>query len=553
MKKILALILSAVCIVSNLCVPVSAANNTVDDMVVEKEFNTKYAKYKAKVTFNYDEKTKKYLYKNGNYKIYSMELKNVPYMNQWSAQNFNGGLYKGTGDPTKSSSYTHKEWLRDSLYYDRITNQPGVGNACGCFVWGMAASFENGKIIAPCNYRGRAEWKENAFKFNCAARNGFDFPTQHGRDNPEIVINDLKEKGQPAVICVTHTKCPFTDNGHIILVTGIDENGNVQIKNPNDFAAADRDCSWANIGGKRHTSYINGYENSRTFKWSNIKKFVQWGYSIDGPASKAIRDEVDKWAKSFKYYEIKAEVYELDRTPFDGKIKVINPCKTHSWGAWKITRKATCTHKGEKKRVCSKCNDVEIKEIPLAHSYKTINNLIKCSKCNDVLFNPAAKPLQTELHQKNKYAFNNAQITTIAKLMVVNYKHNRDLMEASLSAALNCAESKGIKDTKKIANYLYNCFGGSNYIKKYNNSKDGVTNKDYLIVKYCITKGFRVFPSSIVAFDWKKDISYIKLVKVNGKTYKVAKNKYGAQYVIYKTVKDIHYGYNVPQAVKKAL
>jgi hypothetical protein len=47
---------------------------------------------------------------------------------------------------------------------------------------------------------------------------------------------------------------------------------------------------------------------------------------------------------------------------------------THKWGKWKVTKKATCTAKGEKKRTCSECKQEETAEIaidPQNHTGKT--------------------------------------------------------------------------------------------------------------------------------------------------------------------------------------
>ena len=41
----------------------------------------------------------------------------------------------------------------------------------------------------------------------------------------------------------------------------------------------------------------------------------------------------------------------------------------------------------------------------------------------------------------------------------------------------------------------------------------------------------------------KYDLLYTKSVKIGGKAYKVATNRYGAKYVVYRTIDDIVYGY----------
>lgn len=52
----------------------------------------------------------------------------------------------------------------------------------------------------------------------------------------------------------------------------------------------------------------------------------------------------------------------------------------HEYGEWKIETQATCTEKGLKTRVCSKCNDVESEVIPAEHK-----GTLYCSVCNKTL------------------------------------------------------------------------------------------------------------------------------------------------------------------------
>lgn len=52
----------------------------------------------------------------------------------------------------------------------------------------------------------------------------------------------------------------------------------------------------------------------------------------------------------------------------------------HEYGEWKIETQATCTEKGLKTRVCSKCNDVESEVIPAGHK-----GTLYCSACNKTL------------------------------------------------------------------------------------------------------------------------------------------------------------------------
>ncbi len=56
----------------------------------------------------------------------------------------------------------------------------------------------------------------------------------------------------------------------------------------------------------------------------------------------------------------------------------------HDWGAWEVTKSATCTDAGEEKRICSKCEEFELRGIEkLAHDYNpaTCTEAKKCKEC----------------------------------------------------------------------------------------------------------------------------------------------------------------------------
>ena len=228
-------------------------------------------------------------------------------------------------------------------------------------------------------------------------------------------------------------------------------------------------------------------------------------------------------------------------------------CITHKWGKWKVTKKATCKNQGRKVRVCSVCGKKETMVIPIAHTYVRKGNKILCTKCGNQLFNPAGGKLKTKLYKKKAYKLTDAQITALTKLFVLNFGHDRDSLEAGISATLNYVEkvykgtsaSKLLNNTKKVLGFYADDWRSTKHMK--------ISNMEYLITKYVITKGYRVFPAKVNDFDWKGDLSYTKTVKVSGKTYKVATNSLGAKYVIYRTIDDVVYGYPVPAAVSKAL
>ena len=229
-------------------------------------------------------------------------------------------------------------------------------------------------------------------------------------------------------------------------------------------------------------------------------------------------------------------------------------CITHKWGKWKVTKKATCKNQGRKVRVCSVCGKRETKVIPIAHTYVRKGNKILCTKCGNHLFNPAGGKLKTKLYKKKAYKLTDAQITALTKLFVMNFGHDRDNLEAGISATLNYVEkvykgtsaSKLLNNTKKILGFATDDW-------RLPESDMKISNMEYLITKYVVTKGYRVFPAKVNDFDWKGNLLYTKTVKVSGKTYKVATNSLGAKYVIYRTIDDVVYGYPVPAAVSKAL
>lgn len=51
---------------------------------------------------------------------------------------------------------------------------------------------------------------------------------------------------------------------------------------------------------------------------------------------------------------------------------------SHTYGNWTVSKKATCEETGEKTRTCTKCGDVQKKEIPaMGHNY--VNGI--CTVC----------------------------------------------------------------------------------------------------------------------------------------------------------------------------
>ncbi len=67
----------------------------------------------------------------------------------------------------------------------------------------------------------------------------------------------------------------------------------------------------------------------------------------------------------------------------------------HTWNEWEITREATCTDSGERKRVCAVCGDGETEPIP-ATGHKDENADGVCDVChNDVSFIGSFEDMQT--------------------------------------------------------------------------------------------------------------------------------------------------------------
>lgn len=57
----------------------------------------------------------------------------------------------------------------------------------------------------------------------------------------------------------------------------------------------------------------------------------------------------------------------------DGCGKDMQDVCEHVWGAWTVTKNATCTEPGAEARICTKCGKIEIKVIlPKGHDYETV-------------------------------------------------------------------------------------------------------------------------------------------------------------------------------------
>ena len=281
MKKISAIILALVCTISSIAAfPVSAKAGT-KSITSEVEFTAHYADFKAKTTFKYDAKSNKMVCNKGQYGITSITLKNIPYMNNVG---YNGGLYKGSGSPLKSSSYTHKEWLNDNLY------KLGIGGSAQEFQLAMAASYVLGKTISPATIK---------LPINFGNNTKHEYTINYINQNyPDRILGNLK-MGRPVLVCVSDrgNNCPFTDGSSMILLYGVDKKNNCKILNSNDYFYLDKNYKFKDGTSRRQTSCIKGYSDKLTWPWATIKKYYQWAAYVEGPTSQKIRAELDKWVE----------------------------------------------------------------------------------------------------------------------------------------------------------------------------------------------------------------------------------------------------------------
>lgn len=57
------------------------------------------------------------------------------------------------------------------------------------------------------------------------------------------------------------------------------------------------------------------------------------------------------------------------------------PATDHSWGAWKVTKKPTCTEEGEETRTCTSCGETETQAVEAAHDLEDVTELVWAPMC----------------------------------------------------------------------------------------------------------------------------------------------------------------------------
>ena len=106
-----------------------------------------------------------------------------------------------------------------------------------------------------------------------------------------------------------------------------------------------------------------------TFKivWTQTAKSGKLSY----PVYKKCTSKKDKriWGK-YKVLKKSKSVKKGKTYTFKLTLPYTVVCKKHKYGAWKVTKKATCADGGEKQRKCKKCSHVDMKYTDtLAHKY----------------------------------------------------------------------------------------------------------------------------------------------------------------------------------------
>lgn len=133
------------------------------------------------------------------------------------------------------------------------------------------------------------------------------------------------------------------------------------------------------------------------------------------------------------------------------------------------------------------------------------------------------------MYKKKAYKLNSNQITAFSKFAVYCFGKDRDMMEAGLSTMLNLAESEKISASTLYYHIVYEPWKlrGTYYpsgLKIQYNPQNKISDNQYLVTKYVISEGFRVFPRKVTWFAKENDVKIVK-VQVNGKSYKVAKSQ----------------------------
>ena len=225
-------------------------------------------------------------------------------------------------------------------------------------------------------------------------------------------------------------------------------------------------------------------------------------------------------------------------------------CSNHKWGNWIITKKPSNNKDGMKYRKCKKCGKKETSKI---HLYTRKGNVISCH-CGDVLFN-TNQLLKTKLYKKKCYKLTDSQIEALTRTFVnqmVDYNKNelfqRNELEAGISCYLN--EYERYHKNNLSANGLYKCA-----LSDLGKSGRSITKKQFMIVKYMLTKGYRVFPNKVYYSYAASDIPKFlyKAVKVNGVTYKLVNiqglNNY-CGHAYFARLGDTYYCYELPKNVE---
>ena len=225
-------------------------------------------------------------------------------------------------------------------------------------------------------------------------------------------------------------------------------------------------------------------------------------------------------------------------------------CINHKWGNWITTKKASKNNDGVKYRKCKKCGKKETNKI---HLYTRKGNVISCH-CGDVLFN-TNQLLKTKLYKKKCYKLTDAQIVALTRSFVnqmVDYNQSEVFQRNELEAEISCYLNEYEKYHKNnlSANALYKCA-----LSDLGKSGRSITKKQFMIVKYMLTKGYRVFPNKVYYGYTASDVHHYKTVKVNGVTYKLFNAQgYGFNnycgHAYFARLGDTYYCYELPKNVE---
>ena len=117
----------------------------------------------------------------------------------------------------------------------------------------------------------------------------------------------------------------------------------------------------------------------------------EWKISIDSASGVAAITNIDTTVRGVMQYNKSSSVFACYGGASQAAVYIyrevdLNACE-HTYGDWTVTLEPTCTEIGKQERICSKCEAVEVQDIPaLGHDFSAALNgtelTIGCSRCD---------------------------------------------------------------------------------------------------------------------------------------------------------------------------